>query len=172
MNYFEFYHIPVSFRVDESELKRLFYQKSRQYHPDFYTLESEEKQAEILQFSTINNKAYKVLRDFHSRMFHVLELNGLIKDEEKTELPQTFLLEMMEINEELMELQFDFDQEKKENIITQIDNYEKNNLSIIQKDLDTYQHEIVDIDALNRIKDYFLKHKYLLRLRDNLNNIK
>ena len=59
MNYFEFYNIPVSFNVDKSALKRTFYANSKKSHPDFYTLESEEKQLEVLELSTLNNKAYK-----------------------------------------------------------------------------------------------------------------
>ncbi len=58
MTYFEFYKIPLSFKVDKAALKRQFYALSKQYHPDFYTLASEEKQAEILELSTLNNKAY------------------------------------------------------------------------------------------------------------------
>ncbi|HHH50193.1 MAG TPA: Fe-S protein assembly co-chaperone HscB, partial [Saprospiraceae bacterium] len=53
MNYFEFYNIPISFDVDAKALKKIFYANSKKYHPDFYTLENEEKQQEILQLSTL-----------------------------------------------------------------------------------------------------------------------
>ena len=49
MNYFEFYKIPIAFFLDEKALKKQFYKLSKQYHPDFYTLESEEKQAEDVE---------------------------------------------------------------------------------------------------------------------------
>ena len=42
----------ISFLIDEKATKRKFYKLSKQFHPDFYTLESEEKQAEILEFNT------------------------------------------------------------------------------------------------------------------------
>ena len=68
MTYFEFYDIPVSFKVDATALKRTFYALSKKYHPDFFTLETAEKQAEILELSTLNSQAYKTLSDFDLRM--------------------------------------------------------------------------------------------------------
>jgi len=109
MNYFEFYEIPVSFGVDAEGLRKRFYALSKQYHPDFYTLESEEKQAEILQLSTLNNEAYKTLRDEDQRMKYVLALQGVLGEEGSNKLPPAFLMEMMELNEGLMELDFDPD---------------------------------------------------------------
>ncbi|HRD80271.1 MAG TPA: Fe-S protein assembly co-chaperone HscB, partial [Saprospiraceae bacterium] len=61
MNYFEFFRLPLSFQLDEEALRKAFYANSKKYHPDFYTLESEEKQTEILELSTINNQAYHTL---------------------------------------------------------------------------------------------------------------
>jgi molecular chaperone HscB len=90
MNYFEFYHLPIRFQIDAAALKKSFYSNSRKYHPDFYTSESAEKQAEVLQLSTLNNKAYKTLSDFDKRMEYVLQLlNGLGKEGE-TNCPKIF----------------------------------------------------------------------------------
>ena len=61
MNYFDLYGIKESFNVDQALVKRKFYELSKLYHPDFYINESEEKQQEILDLSTLNNKAYQVL---------------------------------------------------------------------------------------------------------------
>ena len=49
MNYFEFYDIPVSFKIDKSVLKKKYLVKSKKFHPDFYTNESPSKQEEIMQ---------------------------------------------------------------------------------------------------------------------------
>ncbi len=48
MNYFEFYNIPVSFLPDQNLVRKKFYAFSKDYHPDFFVNESEEKQNEIL----------------------------------------------------------------------------------------------------------------------------
>lgn len=171
MNYFDFFEIPVSFILDEGLLKKKFYQNSKAWHPDFYTLQSEEKQAENLQLSTINNQAYKTLFDFHKRMFHVLELNGMIENEGETKLPQAFLAEMMEINEELMELQFGFDKQKYDEIVSQISKHKEKMLQAINADLEAYDDNSPDKEALKRIKDYYFKNRYLLRLKENLDGV-
>ena len=167
-NYFDFYDVKPSFVLDEGMLIRVYYKKSKAYHPDFYTLESEEKQAEILGLSTLNNKAYKILGDFHKRMHHVLDLNGMIEAEGKASLPQMFLMEMMDVNEAIMELQFDPNPEQLEKVSNDIQAIEEEEFTKIQLFLEAYDHDHPDINVLNHVKDYSFKHKYLLRLRENL----
>ena len=77
MNFFEFYEIEPSFILDEASLKKKFYQKSREFHPDFFINESEEKQAEVLYQSTYNTNAYDALSNERKRIAYVLEMNGL-----------------------------------------------------------------------------------------------
>ena len=88
MDYFEFYGIPQSFNVDEGFIKRKFYELSKAYHPDFYINATKEKQLEILELSTINNKAWQVLSNPAKRMEYVLQLNGHALEGEKFQLPQ------------------------------------------------------------------------------------
>ena len=64
---------------------------------------------EILELSTLNNEAYKTLSDFDKRMKYILEIKAVLDEEGKNQIPQDFLMEMMDINEQLMELEFDFD---------------------------------------------------------------
>ena len=63
MNFFEFFKIPISLEPDLAELKRKYYLNSRKYHPDHFTMDSEEIQEEALEMSSLNNKAYKTLLD-------------------------------------------------------------------------------------------------------------
>ena len=90
MNYFEFFDIPVSFFPDEAALKRYYYENSKKYHPDFYTLESEDRQAEVLELSTFNNEAYKTLSDFDKRMKYILTLEDALAEEGANQLPPGF----------------------------------------------------------------------------------
>lgn len=168
MNYFEFYGIPVSFRVDESTLRSIFYRNSKQYHPDFHTLSEEEQQAEMLELATLNNDAYQTLSDPDQRIRYILKIKGLLEDEGKLSIPQEFLLDMMEINEALMELEFEPDQNRLETVKQEIERLEKSLDHRIHPILDTYDDQVGSHADLQAVLEYFLKKRYLLRVRENL----
>lgn len=168
MNYFEFYGIPVSFRVDESALRSIFYRNSKQYHPDFHTLSGESQQAEMLDLATLNNDAYQTLSDPDKRMRYILKIKGLLEDESKLSIPQEFLLDMMEINEALMELEIEPDQNREEMLKQEIEHLEKSLDENIRLVLDTYDDQIGSRADLQAVLEYFLKKRYLLRVRENL----
>jgi molecular chaperone HscB len=171
MNYFEFYDIPVSFSPDQNLVKKKFYALSKAYHPDFYVNESEEKQQEILELSTLNNKAYQTLKDANKCLAYVLDLYGEISEGEKYTLPSDFLMEMMEVNEALMELEFDQNPPELERISKEVDLIENN----LDQDLASFivQFEGLKEDdiklKLKDIKDIFYRKKYLLRIRKSIN---
>ncbi len=165
MNYFEFFKIPISLKVDEAALKKIFYANSRKYHPDFFATEDAEKQAEILELSSLNNEAYKTLSDFDKRMKYVLELKGALAEEGKNEIPQDFLIEMMDINEALMELEFDFDDDAFEKIKAQLKDKQYVLYGTIEPLIEKFDETKLDL-----IKEYYLKKKYLLRIEENISN--
>ena len=169
MNYFEFYKIPIAFFLEEKALKKQFYKLSKQYHPDFYTLESEEKQAEVLELSTLNNEAYKTLSNFDKRMKYILELKGALAEEGKNKIPQLFLMEMMDINEALMELEFDFEEEAFKKTKAEVAAKETALLNEIEPVLRAFDSNPEKFNQnLNQIKGHYLKKRYLLRLQENL----
>jgi Fe-S protein assembly co-chaperone HscB len=168
MNYFEFYEIPVSFGVDEVALQKRFYALSKQYHPDFYTLESAEKQAEILRLSTLNNEAYETLRDEDRRMKYVLTLQEALGEEGTNKLPPAFLMEMMELNEGLMELEFDPKPTTIAHIQTTLEKKEQELSNKVAPLLDRFDANPTTNEGLEVVVDYYLKKRYLLRIRENL----
>lgn len=168
MNYFEFFELPIAFKIDEALLKQRFYENSKKYHPDFFTLESEDKQAEILELSTLNNQAYRTLSDFDKRMEYILTLKGVLAEEGKNEIPKDFLMEMMDINESLMELEFEFDEAKYQHILQEIENQEHTIYTETASVIENYEDEKTSSQELSIVKEYFLKKKYLLRIRENV----
>jgi molecular chaperone HscB len=167
MNHFEFFNIPVSFYPDEADLKQRFLKNSRRFHPDFHTLELEEKQAEILELSTLNNAAYLTLYDFDKRLQYILEIKGLLADA-KQELPQEFLLEMMDINEAIMELEFDFDEGIYNETMKKVEQIELELLAEAKPIMESYDDASDNGTGLEPVKDFFLKRKYLWRIKENL----
>jgi molecular chaperone HscB len=167
-NYFDFYKLPISFNVDEAVLKRIFYANSKQFHPDFFTLDSAEKQAEILELSTLNTEAYKTLSDFEKRMKYILDLKGVMGKEGENKLPQDFLMDMMDINEALIELEMDYDEAAHQKVLLEVQTIENQLFMEVEDILEGYQEGVTQLSELEEVKNFYLKKRYLLRIRENL----
>lgn len=169
MDYFEFYTIPISFKPDTQLLKQKFYELSKKYHPDFYANSSKEKQQEVLELSTLNNKAYQVLSDPQQRLQYMLTLHGLLTEGESYALPQDFLMDMMELNEALMDLQFNPDALK----LADIKNEVSKLTAKMQEELDrltvSFENDNKDaqLDILTAVRDLYYRRKYLQRINDS-----
>lgn len=171
MNYFEFYEIPHTFQPDQALVKKKFYSLSKSYHPDFFVNESEEKQAEILQLSTLNNKAFQTLSHPDKLLAYLLSLKGELVEGEKYGLPQTFLMEMMEVNEALMELEFDTDEEQLKKLtqtVADLENDLNTELEVLTTGFEL-ANEQVQQQLLPQIKDIWYRKKYMLRIRESIN---
>jgi len=170
MNYFELYDLPVSFHPDQTLVKQQFYALSKKYHPDFYINESAEKQAEVLELSTLNNKAFQVLKNPQKVLQYVLELKDMIGEGENYTLPQSFLMEMMDVNEVIMDLQFDPDADKLAHVIKEINSIEE----ALKEELISYTNGFESADSeqkehrLAKIKDSYYRSKYIRRLKESL----
>lgn len=170
-DYFDFYGLPVSFNPDAAAIKQQFYKFSKQYHPDFYINETEEKQAEVLELSTLNNKAYQVLNDPQKRLQYILELKGVLKEGENYLLPQSFLMEMMDVNETLMDLQFDPDPDRLASLkaeVTLIEQGITEDISALTASFNA-QNAAQQAESLVAIKDLYYRNKYLLRIQESIN---
>lgn len=168
INYFDFYAITQSFNLDAAQLKKKFYELSKQYHPDFYANEDEAKQQEILELSTLNNKAYQTLSDPAKRLEYILRLYDLVSDGAKPQLPADFLMEMMDINERLMEVDnaAELGHITAEVLAIEGDmNDELNSLTADYEQLDDTAKE----SRLNDIANIYFRQKYLLRIKESLN---
>ena len=170
MNYFEFYNIHESFYPDETAIKNTYRQFSRQYHPDYFATETDEKQKKILDLSTLNTNAYKTLSNFDRRLQYILDTHGLLDETKKNQLPNDFLMEMRDINEQIMELEMDPDTAGISQIKLVSDlilaNLEKEVQPLMQAYLTLPESE--KTAALEKVKIYYLKKKYLLRIQESL----
>ena len=168
MNYFKHFELDWQFDLDISELKKKFLIKSRELHPDFHTDKSEAAQEEILQLSSYNNTAFKVLNNPDTRFKYLLSLHKVDFEEGKQSLPQEFLMEMIDFNEKLMDAQMEADQNQITELIRELEKIEKSLYSGVSSIIEGYNPDQIDAASLNSLKEYYFKKKYLLRIRENL----
>ena len=167
-NYYEYYGLPLHPKVDQAALKRTFYANSKRFHPDFHTLSDDAAQNEALEQSTLNNQGYKTLSDDDLRLKHFLEVHGVLGEEGQNSVPQDFLMEIMEVNEALMELEFEDDPMVRQKVTSLIDGLAHDLEADVADVLENYNPDHPAPDALDRLKDYYLKRRYLLRLRQKI----
>lgn len=167
-NYFQLYHIPLTFKPDKAAVKQAYFQLCRKYHPDFFGNSTEDEKQEALEMSSVVNTAFKTFCDEEATIKYVLELKGILTDEEKYVLSNDFLMEMMEWNEKLMDAKLEGDKD----LIDECKNAIKNMQLIIYESV----KEIIEKDTesdfsekkLLQIKDYYFKKKYLNRILDGI----
>ena len=161
MNYFELYQIPISFQPNLTEVKKQFYKLSRAYHPDFYSTETAAEKDRVLALSAMVNKAYEVFQDPSSIIKYVLQLKGLIEEDEKYQLSPQFLMEVMDLNELLMDAS---DAQEKRKISSAIQILQSTIYEPIATIISNYREGITTQKELLQIKEYYYQKKYLDRI--------
>jgi molecular chaperone HscB len=169
-NYFDFYKIEEQFFIDEADLKQRYLKLSKEHHPDFFVDNSAQYQA-ALEITSTNNKAYKTLSKLQNRVTYILELNNVLKDLQNS-IPQDFLMEMMDVNEAIMDLKIEPNAAKRAKLEAEMNGLER----VLQEQIEQLAATAdVQADAnqrdtiLVRIKENYLKLKYVLRIKESLN---
>lgn len=159
LNYFDYYKIPCQYNLNQSELRKLFYSKSKDLHPD------QSIQVEAIDLASINNEAYRILSEPHLRLKHILEIFNGPMDESKMQLPNEFLMEMMELNEEIEFVSDDNRASLNEKIKSLIQS-EEDHYNIIIQNFDKQDHSE---EVLRKLEEFYFKQKYYYRMLQNMN---
>lgn len=165
MNYFDLFEIPPQLKVDKSTLPHKYFELSRKYHPDYFSNANPDEQAKALEMSAILNKAFRTFQNPDETIKYLLQLKGLLEEEEKYELPPGFLMEVLEINESMMDANDPEVLEKIKSAITELQNeiYEP-----VQEIVEHYKEGITTEKELLQVKEYLYKKKYIDRIREQL----
>lgn len=158
MNYFQLFNIPESLNVDKALLKKRFYQLSKQYHPDFFVNDDNASQTAALEKSAMLNKAFKTLNDSDLLLFYFLTEKGIITEGEKHSLSNAFLMEVMDLNEQLMEAD---DAEGKQAVISTIEQLKSSIYEPVETYLEAAEANNFTEKALLQLKEYYYQKKYL-----------
>ncbi len=168
MNYFELFEMPESLQPDRNEVKTKYFELQKKYHPDFFSTASGEEQHAMLEKSSMVNNAFKIFQDRDETIRYVLQLKGLLEENEKYELPPDFLMEMMDLNEMMQEP----DILSVEEAETKIHQLETELYQSVQNIIENYNEERTTNEQLLLVKDYYYKKKYLNRILERLDGMR
>lgn len=105
MNHFELFGLPLQFELDGSLLSSQFRELQKRFHPDNFAVASERDQLMAVQKAAQINDAYQTLKHPISRAEYLLALHEIdLKGEQHTLQDPMFLMEQMELREELEEI--------------------------------------------------------------------
>lgn len=105
-NYFALFGLPVAFGVDSAALEAGWKRMQRTVHPDRFARADDAQKRLALQWSTLINEAYAVLKDPLRRAEYLCGLAGVTVDaHSNTRMPEDFLELQMSLREELSEIQ-------------------------------------------------------------------
>jgi DnaJ-domain-containing protein 1 len=98
---FEVLGVSTGFRVDSGELRRRLLRLSRLVHPDFFGTSAADERALAERNSARLNAAHEILADDVRRADWLVEHLGGPDELSERAMPQAFLLEVLEWNEQL-----------------------------------------------------------------------
>jgi molecular chaperone HscB len=101
MQYYEALGLEPKLALDLEELKKRFYERSRQWHPDRFSRSGAEEQQRALDMTAVLNDAFRTLRGPVARAEYFLDQSGIPIPKEA---PPELLEEVFELNMALEEL--------------------------------------------------------------------
>ena len=162
MNYFELFGLPSQFKLDGSLLSSQFRELQKRFHPDNFATGSERDRLMAVQKAAQINDAYQVLKNPISRAEYILAEQGVeIRGEQQTMQDPMFLMEQMELREELEEIAdssdpesalFDFD--------SKVSKMYKQHLASVEQELD----DGLWAEAADRVR----KLKFIAKLKNEI----
>ncbi|PMJ93096.1 co-chaperone HscB [Vibrio sp. 10N.261.55.A7] len=114
MNHFELFGLPIQFPLDGSLLSSQFRELQKRFHPDNFATSSERDRLMSVQQAAQINDAYQALKNPISRAEYLLTVSGYeLESEQQTMQDPLFLMDQMELREELEEIESASDAEDK-----------------------------------------------------------
>lgn len=162
MNYYELFELPVKPVADKTNVAKKYIELQKKFHPDFFTNENEADKENALEQSAAINKAYNIFTNKEKTIEYFLLEKGIITTDEKYTLPPHFLMEMMELNEAI--------DEQDGNAAAKVNAFENDLYEEISGIILKANGEDLSLDALEKLKEYYYKKKYLKRILDRLDD--
>ncbi len=167
MNYFQLFDLPEQFSLDLTELGSRYLALQKRFHPDNFAAASERDRLLSVQQTANINDAYHSLKQPLLRAEHLLALRGLkISNEQRSFTEPAFLMQQMELREQLADVR---EQDDPEQAIADIEHYLSTQRKLLQNQLNealsarTAEHDQLAAELVRKLK-FFYKLQHELEL--------
>lgn len=162
MNHFELFGLPSQFTLDGSLLSSQFRELQKRFHPDNFATASERDRLMAVQKAAQINDAYQVLKNPISRAEYILAEQGTeIRGEQQTMQDPMFLMEQMELREELEDIACGSDPE------SELFDFDSKVSKMYKQHLASVEQELNDglwAEAADRVR----KLKFIAKLKNEI----
>lgn len=165
INYFNHFNLEEKYFISIPLLRKKYYEISRDLHPDLRSDQSNQSLNNI--GIEEHNEAYKILLNPESRLFYLLKLNLLVPDD-KTGPGQSFLFDMIQMNEIIDEAHETSDQEKIQALQNEVNQMIEQDQNQSEKFLRQFDNGDRSHQIIEEIQRYYYRLKYYKRLLQNL----
>jgi molecular chaperone HscB len=101
-SHFDLFGLTPAFSLDGEALDQAYREIQSRVHPDRFAHAGDAERRASMQWTTRVNEAYRALKSPVQRAKHILELHGVdVEFETNTQMPSDFLLQQLELREEL-----------------------------------------------------------------------
>lgn len=162
-NFYELFHLPISFEVDLKALSERYRTLQSSIHPDKFANASDLERRLSVQQSARINEAFQTLKNPLQRARYLLELNGVdISADTGTSMDPVFLMQQMELRERLGAIK---DSEHPAEELLEIHKDIDEILESITRELKTIFSTTV-VSDLQAAKDCVRRMQFVIRLQE------
>jgi len=164
-NYFEIFSLEVSTNPDLSLLNQNNRELQQLVHPDKFANSSESDKREAMQKTSLINQAYNTIKDPVLRLQYMLSLKGVdMNAETDTSMDGLFLMEQMELREEIADVR---SQSDPLDVLDTISSDLKNKSSDLIAEFDQYYQS----DALDKSREVVRKLQFINKAQREVNEL-
>jgi molecular chaperone HscB len=167
-NHFEIFDLPVSFVIDTDSLAQRYLDLQRTVHPDKYANAPAQERRLAMQKATQINEAFQTLKNPLARGLYLLQLQGIDTNDNSTAMDNEFLLEQMDLREQLAEIKQQTQPINPLNDFLERVTQEQQNLTATLTQQFAQKNYQLAFDSVRKFQFFIRLHEEALRLEEEL----
>lgn len=160
MRFFELFQLPIDFNIDLNSLTERYREVQKKVHPDHFANAGEREKLLSIQKTSEVNDAYETLKNPMTRAEYMVAEHGFdVRHEQQTIRDGMFLMQQMELREELEEI------ESADDVETALDDFYDDVKQLISEYTETFIAQFTESNY-EAAADAVRKMRFIYKLKD------